>query len=402
MSILIGRGDGIAEETRPRAGEQATNDGNPKISVEGLAFEWDVERGTFLVGGAPTVCMWIETTMAGFMAGLQKMVGTERFNLALEAGGRDSIEGDWKNIIQPSSKPEDGLRLIGRCSPTAGLGGWEVVSFDYEKKEAQFRGNGTSWEVLYQKALGVCWGTNSLAGKLEAYCTRIFGVNCRTEQISFAARGDAYDEFVVRPSDRTIEADLEGLIASGKATSEDLAIALRELNREVQERRMAEARLAEEIQQRREVEEELRLKLALIKRQEDAIRALSTPILQIWEGVLTLPMIGIVDSMRAAQIMEGLLERVTETRARFAILDLTGVEIMDTSAANHLLKLVRATALLGSRCLLSGISPRMASTIVGLGLNLDEVATFGTLEAALRHAIQRRYEEKLPASSSPL
>lgn len=361
---------------------------NPKISIEGLNFEWDIESGQFLADGHPTVCMWIETTMAGLMVSMQKMVGTERLNLMLRAGGRDSVAGDLQHIILPATHPEEALRLLGRWTNLVGLGGWEVVEFDRAKREARFRVKPTNWETVYQKEIGVCWGASSLAGKFDAYCSTIFGTPCWAEQVTFAARGDKYDEFVVKPSQRTLEDDLNVLIDAGKATSEDLSVALAELKREIHERKLAESRLEDEIQQRRKVEEEHRAKLALIERQESAIRAMSTPILQIWEGVLTMPIIGLVDSMRAAQMMESLLERISQSRAQYAILDLTGVDVIDTSAANHLLKLVRAASLLGSRCLLSGISPAMASTIVGIGLDLTEIATFSTLEAALRHAIQ--------------
>ena len=88
-------------------------------------------------------------------------------------------------------------------------------------------------------------------------------------------------------------------------------------------------------------------------------------------------------------MMSDLLEQITRTQARFTILDLTGVEIIDTGAASHLLSLVRAAGLLGTKCLISGISPAMASTIIGLGLNLDEIQSFASLEAALRYAIRQ-------------
>src|SRR6185503_2828894 len=121
------------------------------------------------------------------------------------------------------------------------------------------------------------------------------------------------------------------------------------LTQEIQERKLAEERLTQEIQDRRQVEQELRVNLDIIQRQEAAIRAMSTPILELWEGVLTMPVIGRVDSGRAAQMMEQLLVEITQKRARITILDLTAVEIIDADAANHVLRLVRAAALLGTR-----------------------------------------------------
>jgi rsbT co-antagonist protein RsbR len=336
---------------------------NPKLTVGGVEFEWDTKNGLFCIWGQPVVAMGISSTMAGFMSGLQRMVGTERFGLAIQAAGFEGAEGEWNNIILRHPTVEDGLRFIGSAATSVGLGTWELVALDRERKEARFRVK-NSWEGIYQKALGVCWGSGSLAGRFAGYCTKIFETNCRAEQVSFTARGDEYDEFIVRPSSVTFDDELKDLLRTGKATSTDLAAAME--------------RLEEEVRERTRVEEKL----------QQAIRSMSTPILRIWEGVLALPVIGLVDEARAAQMMERLLEEIMRSRARFAILDLTGVEVIDTGAADSLLKLVRAAGLLGSRCLISGISPLMARTVIGLDVNLAELATFGPLESALRHAIR--------------
>ncbi|UQA62597.1 STAS domain-containing protein [Polyangium aurulentum] len=350
----------------------------PEITVNTVEFSWDHENSLMLVWGQPVVTMWIESTMAGLMAGLQKMVGTERFVLAAEQAGRDSIEGEWEHVVLTQPSVEQGLVYIGKCASTVGLGEWQLLSLDREKKEARFRVK-SSWEGIYQKALGVSWGSSTLAGRFAGYCTKIFGTYCRAEQTSFMARGDVHDEFVVRASARTLEDELDELLGTENATRVDLAAALERLRGEVEERKRVEA--------------ELRAKLDVIRRQEEAIRAMSTPILQIWEGVLTMPVIGLVDSTRAGQMMEALLEEITRTQARFTILDLTGVDMIDTGAAGHLLKVVQAARLLGTRCLVSGISPAMAGTVVNLELDLGELETFATLEAALRHAIREDHAE---------
>ena len=126
---------------------------------------------------------------------------------------------------------------------------------------------------------------------------------------------------------------------------------------------------------------------SLIERQQKAIVAMSTPILEIWSGVLTMPLIGIVDSSRAAVMMESLLDAVTRSSARFSIIDLTGVELMDSATANHLFNLVNAVRLLGCACVLSGISPAISITMATLGAELGRVRTFVTLRSALSFAI---------------
>lgn len=318
-----------------------------------------------------------------------KMVGAKRFVLAFEQAGRASAVAEWEQIISPQPTIEEGLRFIGQAMGTVGLGLWEPIAVDVQAKELRIRGR-NDWESLYQKALGQCWGSSTLIGKLGYYATQMFGTYCRAEQTAFVNLGASFDEFVVRPSQRTIDEDLEDLLATEHATRADLTTALEQLRKEIDERRVIEESLRQEVENRTRVEEELRSKIELIRRQDDAIRSMSTPILKCWEGVLTMPVIGLVDSTRAALMMENLLEEVTKTQARFTILDLTGVDVLDTAAALHLLSLVKAAGLLGTQCLVSGISPAMAGTIVSVGLDLGLLKTFGTLEAALQFAIKSK------------
>ncbi|WP_437758919.1 PAS domain S-box protein [Sorangium sp. So ce1389] len=144
-------------------------------------------------------------------------------------------------------------------------------------------------------------------------------------------------------------------------------------------------------------EQELRSKLAQIEHQQQVIRDLSTPIIEVWDGVLTLPMVGVVDSVRVAEMMDGLLRRIAEKSARFAILDLTGVEVVDTKVASHLINIVSAIRLLGAEGIVVGIKPTVAQTMVALGLDLSTVLTKANLRAALSFAI-RRMSAVAPAS----
>ncbi|NVB40679.1 PAS domain-containing protein [Pseudenhygromyxa sp. WMMC2535] len=122
----------------------------------------------------------------------------------------------------------------------------------------------------------------------------------------------------------------------------------------------------------------------LIRKQLAIIDNLGTPIVQVWEGVLTVPLIGPLNDARAASVTEELLERVSQAPVRRAVLDLTGVEDIDTSTVLHLDRMIRAVGLLGCECVLSGVSPTIAQTMVGLDLDFGELRVFQSLAAALR------------------
>ena len=359
----------------------------PAIQVDQVAFSWDLEKGLMLIWGQPVLCWWIETTMAGFMAGLHRMVGTERFNLALEGAGRESIEGEWNNIIKPMPTVEEGLAFIGQCMRTVGLGETELLELDREGRRLRFRAR-NSWEGIYQRAMGVNWGAWSLAGKLVAYGERILDCPCGIEQTAFIAKGDEFDEFTIMPSATTYAQRLGEVVDTDNATRQDLADALVALREEVRERQAIESRLRDEIAERERVEADLRAKIDLVDRQEQALREVTTPILQVWPGIVALPIIGAIDGERAASIMEALLSRITAVRARLVIIDLTGAATLDADAADRLISLISATRLLGARGVMSGISPEMASTLAATDARLHDIRTYSTLEAALRDGVR--------------
>ncbi len=153
--------------------------------------------------------------------------------------------------------------------------------------------------------------------------------------------------------------------------------------------------------ERLRTERELRDKLQVIERQSSTIRALATPVIQVWDQVLCLPVIGIVDSARTAEMMQGLLESIVREQARYAIVDLTGVEVVDTSTADHLIQLFRAARVLGVEGILCGIRPAVAQTVVALGLELGSVKTMRSLRDALKWCIRARAEDAAGTRSAP-
>ncbi len=127
----------------------------------------------------------------------------------------------------------------------------------------------------------------------------------------------------------------------------------------------------------------------VIMRQQQELLELSTPVVVLWEGILALPLIGTLDSARTQVVMESLLQKIVETGAGIAIIDITGVPTVDTLVAQHLLKTVAAARLMGADCIISGIRPQIAQTIVHLGVNLTDVITKSTLADAFAVALRR-------------
>jgi rsbT co-antagonist protein RsbR len=124
-------------------------------------------------------------------------------------------------------------------------------------------------------------------------------------------------------------------------------------------------------------------------RQQEELMELSTPVVKLWDGILALPIIGTLDSARTQVVMESLLQKIVETGSEVAIIDITGVPTVDTLTAQHLLKTVTAARLMGADCILSGIRPQIAQTIVYLGVDLADMVTKASLADAFALALKR-------------
>jgi len=204
-------------------------------NISDINIQWDVNNGTCSFENLPVTMMWINSTLKGLMAGVQYMVGTRRFALALQGEGRKSVEEDW-GIMSGYPDFESGFEAIANIAAVAGWGRWRLVSIDRNDKKCVFRVH-NSWEGRYQKMLGVSWGSGLLAGKMAGYCSKLFATNCWATQTSCIAEGDEYDEFVIEPSQREIEDEIENLLKSDDATRADMAVALKKLQEEAAERK---------------------------------------------------------------------------------------------------------------------------------------------------------------------
>jgi rsbT co-antagonist protein RsbR len=132
---------------------------------------------------------------------------------------------------------------------------------------------------------------------------------------------------------------------------------------------------------------------------ETLVRQLQTPILQLWDDVLCLPVIGMVDSRRSQEMMETLLHAIVENRCKYVIIDITGVEIVDTRTADHFVKVMKSAELLGTRCIMTGIRPAVAQTLVQLGVDLSSIKTLRNLQEGLRESLRDMDARRKPRRS---
>jgi rsbT co-antagonist protein RsbR len=141
--------------------------------------------------------------------------------------------------------------------------------------------------------------------------------------------------------------------------------------------------------------------LATIEKQRAAIKELSTPMIEVWSGVLCVPIVGVIDSSRAAEMTSALLAAVVEKKVRFTIIDITGIEAMDTRATDHFLRMARSVRLLGAECVLSGINPNVARSIIHMGVELSGIQTYRSLRDALQHHVRRLAHARSAANAGP-
>jgi len=364
-----------------------------KLAIAGVSHEWDLARGELRIGGMPSVAMFRDSSLARLMSGFLAMVGPRRFALALQAEGVRSVDGDW-SVISRFPTFERGFVELAKYAAVSGWGGWELVDLDRDAKVAVFRVT-NGWESVVPRD-GSAFNGGLVAGKLTGLCQRLFETTCWPRQTAFSGEGDAYDEFVIEASARSLDDELRELAAVDQATAADLQQMLASVHASASAR---EAAIAE----RDRMVAELQDKLALIDEQRQAILTLSTPIIELWDEVVAVPIVGAIDASRTAQMMERLLEAILQRRARCAILDLTGVEMIDTATADNFLRIVRAVKLLGAQGVIAGIGPNVAETLVGLGVDLTAIPTFSNLREALRAfiAAPRRAASRVESPASP-
>ncbi len=148
---------------------------------------------------------------------------------------------------------------------------------------------------------------------------------------------------------------------------------------------------------RRELED----RLTTVEQQRSAIRSLSTPVIEVWRGVLCLPVVGVMDTARSSEMTSALLQTIVEKGSRYAIIDITGIDVMDTRTVDHFIRMAKAIRLLGAECALTGLNPHIAQTVVHMGVDLSDIVTHRSLRDALYLYVTKTQAEPTRPKPAP-
>lgn len=327
-----------------------------------LAFK--PEEGQLLLG-LDRMLLFRQEAFAVLRKLLYDQLGDVLAKALLSQFGYQCGQGDFHALNSFYSWDTEGDRIA--IGPV--MHAWEGIvlvepePFEYDRASGHFHGRGL-WKKSYEAQIHVdqfglaqapvC---HSLTGYASGWCSMFIGAPVLAIEKQCSGMGAPHCVFEIKPVDQwgSEAAPWKDALRSNKAS----------------------------------IARELEDKLALIHEQQRALSRLSTPIIKVWEGVLTLPIVGAVTASRAADIKEGLLREIARTKSQFAILDMTGVDAVDAATADHFIQIVRSVRLLGAHCMVSGIQPAVAQTMISLGVDLSQIETHSDLEGALKVCMKR-------------
>jgi rsbT co-antagonist protein RsbR len=331
------------------------------VELNEVPFEWQLREGNLKFFGLPAALFWLNPSLLNVFQPLAEEVSLPLFRLLVAHQSSLGTDEDYHAMVSVlGSSFETGFLAWGRAVATAGWGSFSLPVCDMAARRAIVVVD-NPWELQMQQGLQTPWGCPFLQGKLIGIFSHAFGVRCWADEHTVKVNGDNLSiEFHIYQTDTTIAIELERLRRERKLAAD------REREQEI-------ARKTQELQQT-----EARLRSLLDE--------LSTPLIPLMKDVVIMPLIGTIDTQRAQQVIETLLRGVSQHRARKAIVDITGVSVVDTGVANALIHAAQAVRLLGTEVILTGIRPDVAQTLVGLGIDLRGIVTCGTLQSGIDYA----------------
>jgi rsbT co-antagonist protein RsbR len=334
------------------------------LTLNQVPIEWFLDQGDIHFFGLSSVLFWANPSLYRMLAPLAEEMGFDFFRLLVAQSSSFGTDEDYDVMVtQLGTTFEEGFLAWGRAVSAAGWGVFELPSFDREAGTAIVRVR-NPWELRMQKGAAKSWGCPFLLGKVIGIFRHALGRPCWAEKETRYEGDVPVVEFRVHPSERTIERELE------RFRRERLA-----------------AREGELIRRIDEASDELRQKVSQIEEQRDLIRSLVAPIIEVWSGVLVVPLSGALSAERAERLNAELLERIVLLRARDVILDLTGIASVDAQVADHITRTIASTRLVGASCTVVGLSPHVAQAFVAIDAQLSGARTLRTLADALRDVV---------------
>lgn len=336
----------------------------PTIIVNGVSLVWDPPSGDISFFGISSVLFWANPSMYRLLEPLVDEIGIDLFRMLVAQSSSLGTDEDYNSMVTVlGSTFTEGFLAWGRAVSVAGWGSFEMPHFDIESCTAEVRVV-NPWELRMQKAGGKLWGCPFLQGKIIGILEHALGQRCWADE------------------DIDLESELPVVTFSIRAWESTLDAELKRLRSE--QIRAAEARLADQVESATAA---LREKHRELDEKEALIRTLSTPILQVWDGVLVVPVVGGLSASRAELLNASLLQRVVHETATHVVLDLTGLDGVDNAVAERLGATVTALKLIGTECSVVGLSPDFARRAVELDVSFGGVRVLRTLADALRDVV---------------
>ncbi len=331
------------------------------VTLNQVPIHWELDDGNFSFLGIDAALFWSNPSLYRMLKPLAEHIGVDLFRLMIALESSKGTDEDYHAMVTAlADNFADGFLAWGSAVSVAGWGRFELPELDVEGCSARVRVH-NPWELNMVRGTGDLWGCPFLLGKVIGIFTHAFGRRCWADEENLElGETSSVVEFKIYATDTTIE--------------ESLAVLRTEI---IEERE-------------RDLRDAITEATAEIEEKQSLIHQLSTPLIQVWDGVLVVPLIGDLDDQRSRTLTESTLRAVSERGAKYVIIDITGIAGFDAEAAEHLLRTTAATRLLGARCLLAGVSSAVAQTLVASEVSLAGVPCFATTQAALEHAIGKR------------
>lgn len=336
----------------------------PSILLNQVPIVWDLNRGDLSFFGISSVLFWANPSLYRMLAPLCEELGTDLFRLLIAHSSSQGTDEDYHAMVtQLGSNFQEGFLAWGKAVSAAGWGVFELPVYQPERNHALVRVR-NPWELRMQKSGEISWGCPFLKGKIIGLFNQAFQRHTWAAERAVRDADEPYVEFIVAPSERTIESELNKL-----------------------RQQMLQAHQELLMQRVDQASEELAQKVSEIEQKEMMIRRISEPIIEVWKGVLVVPISAALSGERADRLKLSVLGRVVSMRARHVILDLTGLTHVDTGTCGQISSIVTAIRFLGSESTVVGIAPAMAATAIELDVSFGGARTLRTLAAALRDVV---------------